>query len=293
MKKHVICLAVSLLLLLCGCSSGKTSKAKSVEVQITQLATESSNTFKWMAYSINSAYEHLSEKEKAAVSNYDVLVEILAQVDEVKAYTGTWCAERPGCDYTLEISNDGEMQWGDTLTQMWVEDGVFYLGEEKIGTACIEDGIRKITLADICYVQKENLEEARNKKYLVIEVTSDNINEIWDDPVVLEENDKSIVYGSVSHLYGEGYVFIGASDDFNVEYYDGYSSRAPFDIIIVFDKTVSFSLRASGELYFVKESYVLDNKWDQYREIQLTTWDYWEENNGWYWYPDEYNNHKY
>ena len=293
-KKLFICLATFVFMLFCGCSSGQSSEAKSVETQINQLVTESAKTFKWMAYSINSAYEHLSEKEKATVSNYDQLLEVLAEVDEVKAYTGTWCAEQPIFHLTLEISDNGDLQWGDTLTQIWIEDGNFYHGNEIIGSACSEDGIRKITLAGICYVQRENLEEARSKKYLLVEVTPDNINEIWDEPVVLEENDVSTVYGCVSHLYKEGYVSVGASDDFKVTYYDDFSSKSPFDCITVFDKETPISISASGTLYFVKDSYVLENGFENgYRTVKLTTGDYWIENNAWYFYPDLYENYKY
>ncbi len=295
MKKAVLLLLIPVLFLFGGCSSGQSSAAKGVENSINQLITEDSISAKWRAYSILASYENLSEEEKAAVSNIDVLYEAIAEADEVKKYAGTWYAEYPlyGLDISLEISEDGYMQWGDTLAEIWVGDGQFYFANEVLGSVCTEDGIRKITVGDICYVQQEYLEEARNKKFYIVEVTPDNVNDIWSEPVLFQENDASNSYVAGSRLYNQGYVYIGSSDDFKVYFKEDTSSSSPFGVIAVFPGE-AISITANGTLYFVRESYVQENGMvDSYRTVRLNTGDAFTEINGWYWYPEDYDEYKY
>ncbi len=247
-----------------------------------------------------AAYEALSAVEKEQVRNiailqaarfsYDCLLQQQAAEEDKtallagrEAFAGTWVPECPVRSYreftlfadTLTLDEDGTFKT-DYRTGNWsynAEDNMLEIGETR-WFIFEEDGFTKIRvdshLNSHAYVRDQDLEAAREKKYVEVELTPDNLREYIGDPISLgyefgmdkfNEFDQSIFhYFFPSPAYERGLVLIGESG-VRVEV---ISEKGEYFFVTpgAIQRSASplrFTGRAQGTLYFVRDSYVEQN----------------------------------
>lgn len=297
---------------LCACSSGP----KAYEVVETNIQALENDP--WQAPSFERDYDELSEKDKEKVSNYADLQQALAEIDEMREYTGTWVCENPvgftGDQFTIGEDGLTEIPFEGVSGQSWIRDGMFLFAGEEKGSVIEEDGFHKIILKlsedfEEVFVQDFNLAGAQEAKYVAVDFANADVSQYFDDAVLLT-SEQNYIYCLPNKQYENGLVYLGESDDFCVTYnwkslitdetfeyetdtpfvciFSGSSTEVPAEIV---------PIRAKGILYFVRSEYVDANYFeDGYRFLSLTcgeTIRYSNLTENWGVVPEYYDDHKF
>lgn len=323
MSRVKIALAAIVSLFVCltcaSCKDSKSDKIQFIENQISQVKTFSDW---WLALNIEQQYAALSEEDKQRVSNYADLEEMLDTVREAQAYAGDWKVERLGVsnprEFTLQRENgDVSFEWKGVGGSYWIRDGVFYMSGEQFGTVYVEDEIPKILMDGVAYVQTSNLERARQLKYVTVNLSSENVNDYFDSPVWVADDDGGFVkkvYCFPSKQYQNGLTYIGCSDDFNVTYIGEENAAGetvewqpalplPFELLFVTNndtKPLFVKADAAGELYYIRSEYVKENYLDEdeslgvgARFLVLADGQVFSAPSSWRYYPEKYDEFKF
>ncbi len=304
MKRWIaLLMALGMLIALCACGETGTQAetptpeptpeptpgpAALVEKQIDALG-EISLDSKDALEAAEAAYAALTPEEQAQVRNLAILQAARLVYDEAAAkqaaddaeaalltemepFVGTWVMEYPLYDSRFELRAGGEYVVNN-FTGDWSCDpaaGTLVIGGERY-VIFEEDGFTKIRVdsadSSLACVKAEDLDAARAKKYVSIELSGENVKDIIGDPIQVgvatdewgEPDPYWPVFFYPNLYYAQGLVYIDG-EDVAIECADGSIIFAPgFNAIYSPFSSVDVSGRAKGTLWFIRDSYVADN----------------------------------
>jgi hypothetical protein len=231
-------LALGMLLSLCACGGTEEAKpveqpeetpspAALVEQQIDALGVIGLDS-KDAIEAAEAAWAALSPAEQAEVHNYAVLQAARLVYDDAAAKQAAADAEAARLAAMEPFVGTWVKEWPDEMNYNYVEsfslnsDGSYlngsYSGEWSLdpsndqliidGTTWIvfqEDGFTKIRMDDGSYsyafVLEQDLEQAREKKYVVADITIDNVRSYFGDAVFVGD-----LYNNFGEIYEKGYI---------------------------------------------------------------------------------------
>ncbi len=298
-------LALGMLLSLCACGGTEeakpveqteetTSPAALVEQQIGALGVIGLE-IKDAIEAAEAAWAALSPAEQAEVHNYAVLQAARLVYDDAAAkqaaadaeaayaaaiapFVGTWIAE---CPYYTEYYSYEPLTISAEAIPYDPEYPEFYSFDPDsdsitiYGTTYVlfqEDGFTKLLETDLngsfacAYVREEDLAAAREKKYVSVELDSENLSQYVGDLIYVGQSynewgelTNNKVYQFESLAYRDGLVFIGNSEDFLIEMKSEYWSQNWNGIFGLNDGSDLPTGKVRGTLYFIRAEYILDN----------------------------------
>lgn len=285
-KSIALLLVLCSIFALCACGEGTKTPVQLVEEQIDALG-EISLESRDAIEAAEAAYAALTPEEQAQVRNVAVLQAARLVYDDAAAkqaaadaeaarlaamepFVGTWVVEFPTVTWSFELRADGSYV-EDSVTGVWSCDpaaGLLYAGEVRY-VIFEEDGFTKIRAdsedGSLAYVKAEDLDAARAKKYVAVELNSENVRDIIGDPIRVglmkdewgNPNPEWPVFYFSNLYYAQGLVYV-ASEDVAIELTDGGINGPGYFYWL--QNAPAVSGRAKGTLWFIRDGYVAENK---------------------------------
>ena len=293
-RMFALLLALGMVLALCACGESapaQSEAAHQVEEQIYALG-EIDLGSKDAIEAAEAAYAALSAAEKAEVRNqailqaarmvYDGLAATQAAADAeaarlaaVQPFVGTWVLECPVYSAEpFELREDGSYRQGN-YSAAWtcdpdagklVIDGVDWIAFQ-------EDGFTKLRVDaedySYAYVLQQDLEAARELKYVSVELTNENLYDWLGDPIPVGyqvdewgNRDNTLMYFYPWLWRAQGLVrMYGPEDDVTIELVGDWGGHSTWNGLWNLNLGAPWRLsgNAKGTLWLIRESYVTEN----------------------------------
>ena len=240
-------------------------------------------------------YNALSEEEKAAVENYDTLIASRISLDEALfeelrlSFVGDWVMlsdstypyvtlNSDGTAYIVEFQGKWSLASDGKTVCLEAAGGIFNFAVGNIGNF---NSIYHDELSTTL-VKLEEYQEIANEYLTIAEITIENYGEYIGDAVYIRnaldiwgEPSNSNIFAFQSNAYANGLIFVGASENFMMEYtysyglpleHPFYSIEAPVD-----DATQICVQRIKGALVYIDMKWVLDVTYDSVTSTRIIT----------------------
>ncbi len=284
-RKMWALLALVMCIILSAC--GKSKEVKNVEKMIEGVCSDSFNNWD-MIKKVENAYMALAPSEKAKVSNYSDL-RAAKTLFYNKRLIGNWRTERTTDTGLQEIffqDNGTGFEYGTSFQWRIADDTIEVVSEDDSRDVAVfeiffQDGFMKLRIKPkyedefeeegyTVLVKSEDYDAAYNLKYVTFHFENSSVESVIGPPVFLYAEDGTDYYRFSNLLYDKGLVYFGCSKGFDLDaewYFNGYKSEMidtwkepPFSVFGNTDDTFAvINKRATGELYFVRNQYVIKN----------------------------------